>query len=175
MWITFNVLRSSQMNKAYSVKSEQFISSSALPFHKELQLINYQDLTQNKLFIWLYLSIWKVTRNGKILLIHAKPRILVFQNFRIWLNRGVGSRLGPSSDKLASTLGLGKTQHSGNQAVWNMYTMYLGQLIFRNKLHVYSDLGYRPWPYQDITGQWQCLSISVQQHGSPWFDKSWDS
>ena len=35
------------MNKEYLVKSEQFISLSALPFHKELQLINYQDLTQD--------------------------------------------------------------------------------------------------------------------------------
>ena len=32
------------MNKEYWVKSEQFIGLSALSFHKELQLINYQDL-----------------------------------------------------------------------------------------------------------------------------------
>ena len=32
------------MNKEYRVKSEQFISLSALPFHEEMQLINYQDL-----------------------------------------------------------------------------------------------------------------------------------
>ena len=38
------------MNKEYWVKSEQFISFSALPFHKELQLINYQNLTQDTLF-----------------------------------------------------------------------------------------------------------------------------
>ena len=42
----------------------------------------------------------------------------------------------------------------------------LGQWIFRNKLHVYPVLGYRPWPRHDITGQWQCLSIDVQQHGT---------
>ena len=45
------MLRSSQMNKQYQVKSEQFISLSALPFHKDLQLINYQDLTRDTLFI----------------------------------------------------------------------------------------------------------------------------
>ena len=45
------------MNKEYRVKSEQFISLSALPFHKEMQLKNYQDLTQDTLFIYLYLSI----------------------------------------------------------------------------------------------------------------------
>ena len=41
LWMTFNILRSSQMNKEYKVKSEQFISLSALPFHEETQLINY--------------------------------------------------------------------------------------------------------------------------------------
>ena len=46
------------MNKEYWVKSEQFISLSALPVHKELQLINCQHLTQDILLIWLYLSIW---------------------------------------------------------------------------------------------------------------------
>ena len=51
LWITFNILRSSQMNKEQRVKSELFISLIALPFHKELQLINYQDLTQDILFI----------------------------------------------------------------------------------------------------------------------------
>ena len=50
LWMTFNILRSSQMNKEYKVKSEQFISLSALPF-QETQLINYQDLTQDTLFI----------------------------------------------------------------------------------------------------------------------------
>ena len=35
------------MNK----KSEQFICLSDVPFHKEIQLINYQDLTQDTLFI----------------------------------------------------------------------------------------------------------------------------
>ena len=45
------------MNKEDLVKSEQFISLSAVPFYKELQLINYEDLTQDILFIWLYLSI----------------------------------------------------------------------------------------------------------------------
>ena len=39
------------MNKKYRVKSEQFIRLSALPFYKELQLINYQDFTQDTLFI----------------------------------------------------------------------------------------------------------------------------
>ena len=39
------------MNKGYRVKSEQSISLSALPFHKELQLMNYQDLIQDGLFI----------------------------------------------------------------------------------------------------------------------------
>ena len=57
------------MNKEYWVKSEQFISLSALPFYKELQLINNEDLTQDTLFIWLDLSIQKVSRNGKMLLI----------------------------------------------------------------------------------------------------------
>ena len=57
------------MNKEHWVKSEQSISLSALPFHKELQLINYEDLTQDTLFIWLDFSIQKVTHNGKILLI----------------------------------------------------------------------------------------------------------
>ena len=47
LWMTINILRSSEMNKEYRVKSEQFISLSALPFHEEMQLINYQDLTQN--------------------------------------------------------------------------------------------------------------------------------
>ena len=65
--MTFNILRSSQMDKVYRVKSEQFISLSALPFHKEMQLINYQDLTQDALFI--YLSIQKVPHKGKMLLI----------------------------------------------------------------------------------------------------------
>ena len=41
------------MTYEYQVKSALFISLSALPFHKELQLINYQDLTQDTLFIWL--------------------------------------------------------------------------------------------------------------------------
>ena len=71
MWITFNILRSCQMNKEYWVKSEQFISLNALPFHNELQLINYQDLTQDileVLFVWLYLSTQKVTHNGKMLI-----------------------------------------------------------------------------------------------------------
>ena len=45
------------MNKEYWVKSEEFIGLSALPFYKGLQLINYEDLTQDALFIWLYLSI----------------------------------------------------------------------------------------------------------------------
>ena len=45
------------MTKEYRVKSEQFISLSALPFHKEMQLTNYQGLTQDTLFILLYLSI----------------------------------------------------------------------------------------------------------------------
>ena len=45
LWMTFSILRSSQMNKENRVKSEQFIS--ALSFHKEMQLINYQDLTQD--------------------------------------------------------------------------------------------------------------------------------
>ena len=39
------------MNKEYRVKSEQFISLSALPLQKEMQLINYQDLTQDTLFV----------------------------------------------------------------------------------------------------------------------------
>ena len=34
------------MNKQHWVKSEQFISLSALPFSKELQLINYEDFAQ---------------------------------------------------------------------------------------------------------------------------------
>ena len=55
------------MNKEYKVKSEQFITFSALPFHKELQLINSQNLIQDTLFISLYLSIKKVTHNGKTL------------------------------------------------------------------------------------------------------------
>ena len=29
--------------------------------------------------------------------------------------------------------------------------LYSGQWIFRNKLRVYPDLGYRPWPHHDIT------------------------
>ena len=33
------------------LKSEQFISLTALPFHRELQLTNYQNLTQDILFI----------------------------------------------------------------------------------------------------------------------------
>ena len=48
VWITFDILRSSQMNKEYWVKSKQFISAYH-SFHKELQLINYQDLTQDTL------------------------------------------------------------------------------------------------------------------------------
>ena len=56
------------MNKEYWIKSEQFISLSSLPFHKEMQLINYQDLNQDTLFIWLYHSIQKVIHNGKMLL-----------------------------------------------------------------------------------------------------------
>ena len=39
------------MNKEYWVKSQQFNSFSALPFYKEMQLINYEDLTQDTLFI----------------------------------------------------------------------------------------------------------------------------
>ena len=39
------------MNKEYRVKSEQFISLNALSFCKELPLINYEDLTQDTLFI----------------------------------------------------------------------------------------------------------------------------
>ena len=39
----------------------------------------------------------------------------------------------------------------------------------QNKLH---DLGYRPWPPHEITGQCHCLLIGVQQHGSPWCDSS---
>ena len=50
LWMTFNIIRSSQMNKEYRVKSEQFISLSALPFHKEMQLINYQDFTLKILY-----------------------------------------------------------------------------------------------------------------------------
>ena len=41
--------------------------------------------------------------------------------------------------------------------------MNSGQWIFRKKLHIYPDLGYRPWPHHDITGQWQYLSTGVQQ------------
>ena len=55
LWIIFNVLRSSQMNKVNQVKSEKFINLTA--FHRELPLINYQDLTQDTLFISLDLSI----------------------------------------------------------------------------------------------------------------------
>ena len=51
LWMTFIIPRSNQINKEYRVKSEQFISLSALPFHKEMQLINYQDLIQDTLFI----------------------------------------------------------------------------------------------------------------------------
>ena len=43
---------------------------------------------------------------------------------------------------------------------------YSGHWIFRNKLHVYPDLSYRPWPYHGITGQWQCLSQAHDLHGS---------
>ena len=39
------------MSKEYRVKSEQFVSLSALSFHEELQLKNCQDLTQDTLFI----------------------------------------------------------------------------------------------------------------------------
>ena len=39
------------MTCKYQVKSELFISLSALPLDKELQLMNYQDLTQVTLFI----------------------------------------------------------------------------------------------------------------------------
>ena len=39
------------MNKEYWVKSEQLTGLSDLPFYKELQLINYQDLIQHTLFI----------------------------------------------------------------------------------------------------------------------------
>ena len=67
LWVMFNILRSSQMSKEYLVESKQFVSLSALPFHKEFQLINYQDLTQDTLFICLYLIRWKVTHNGKML------------------------------------------------------------------------------------------------------------
>ena len=49
--LTFNVLRSNQLNKVNYVKSEQFISLIALPFPRELQIINYQDLAQYTLFI----------------------------------------------------------------------------------------------------------------------------
>ena len=65
------------MNKEYWVKSEQFISLSALPFYKELQLINNEDLTQDTLFIWLDLSIQKVTRNGKMLLILKRTAYVI--------------------------------------------------------------------------------------------------
>ena len=56
LWIIFN-----------QVKSEQFISLTAVPFHRKLQLINYQDLTQDTLFIWLDLSIMKLIHNGKMM------------------------------------------------------------------------------------------------------------
>ena len=39
------------MNKVNEVKSELFISLIVLPFHIELQLINYQDLSQDNSFI----------------------------------------------------------------------------------------------------------------------------
>ena len=42
--------------------------------------------------------------------------------------------------------------------------MFSGQWIFRNKLHVYPDQGYRPWPHHDITGKGQCLLIGAQHH-----------
>ena len=32
----------------------------------------------------------------------------------------------------------------------------------RNKLHLYPDLDYRPWPHHDITGQWQCLLTGIR-------------
>ena len=35
------------MNKGYWVKSKQFVNLSTPSFYKEMQLINYQDLTQN--------------------------------------------------------------------------------------------------------------------------------
>ena len=60
----------------------------------------------------IFLFLWESLGSHVGLLIRAKPRMLVFQNFPIWLNRGVGygfgSRLAPSSDNLALT-------HSGNQ------------------------------------------------------------
>ena len=56
------------MNKEYWVKSEWFNSLSTLPFYKEMQLINYEDLTQDALFISLYLSRKEVTLNGRMLL-----------------------------------------------------------------------------------------------------------
>ena len=54
LWINFIIVRSSQINKEYCVKSKQFISLNTLLFHKELQLINYPDLTQEMFFISLY-------------------------------------------------------------------------------------------------------------------------
>ena len=48
---------------------EYFISLTALSFHRELQLINYQDLTQDTLLIWLDLSMMKIIHNGKTMLI----------------------------------------------------------------------------------------------------------
>ena len=58
---------------------------------------------------------------------------------------------------MALTLGLRKTQHSGpgnqdrNQAVWIWNCIGVNAWIFRNKLRIYPDLGYRTWPHHDIT------------------------
>ena len=39
----------------------------------------------------------------------------------------------------------------------------IGQWIFRNKLHIYPDLGHRPWPHHNITGQSLLVSGSAYQ------------
>ena len=54
------------------LRSKYFLpdfSLIALPFHRELKLINYQDLSQDTLFIRLDPSIMKGTHNGRMMLI----------------------------------------------------------------------------------------------------------
>ena len=47
----------------------QHVNLTALSFHRELQLSNYEDLTQDTLFILLDLSIMEIIHNGKVILI----------------------------------------------------------------------------------------------------------
>ena len=61
--------RALSLTSTFDAKKSQSLLFLSLLFHRELQLLNYQDLTQDTIFILLDLSIIKVIYHGKSTLI----------------------------------------------------------------------------------------------------------